>query len=110
MHTKCSVCVPFLETVFLEDQFIEFLASHGYAMPAAVKCAKYCFDECEGVLFLNQLRIPFENTLNSLHTSLLTLKCFKMINLYRWHSTWHAPRTTLQTVQLAKLTERENLN
>ena len=47
-------------------------------MPAPVNYAKCYFCRGEGVPFLNQLRIPDENTLNPLHISLLSLKCYEM--------------------------------
>ena len=72
------LCAISGDIVFLEDQFIELVASDACAMPAAVKCAKCYFCEGEGVLFLSQLRIPDENTLNPLHISLLSFKCYKM--------------------------------
>ena len=72
------LCAISGDSVLLEDRFIELVASDTCAMPAAVKCAKYYFYKGEGVPFLNQLRIPDENTLNPLHISLLSLKCYKM--------------------------------
>ena len=45
-------------------------------VPAAVKLAKKVFGK--SVLFLNQLRIPDEGTLNPLQISLLSLKCYEM--------------------------------
>ena len=72
------LCAISGDNVFLEDEFIQLVASDACAMPAAMKCAKYCFHEGESTLFFNQLRIPDENVLNPLHISLLSLKCFKM--------------------------------
>ena len=72
------LCAISGDSVLLEDQFIGLVASDTCAMPAAVKCAKYYFYKGEGVPFLNQLRIPDENTLNPLHISLLSLKCYEM--------------------------------
>ena len=73
----CLCAIPG-DSVFLEDQFIELIASDACAMPAAVKCAKFYFCEGEGVPFINQLRIPDEKSLNPLQMALLSLKCFKM--------------------------------
>ena len=64
--------------LFQEDHFIDLVASDSCAMLAAVKCAKYYFGEGEGVSFFNQLRLPDENSLNPLHISLLSLKCYEM--------------------------------
>ena len=72
------LCAISGDSVFLEDRFIELVASDTCAMPAAVKCAKYYFYKGEGVPFLNKLRIPDESTLNPLHISLLSLKCYEM--------------------------------
>ena len=72
------LCAISGDSVLLEDQFIELVASDTCAMPAAVKCAKYYFHKGEGVPFINQLGIPDENALNPLHISLLSLKCYEM--------------------------------
>ena len=77
-HKVLCLCAISGDGIFLEDQFIELVASDTCAMPAAVKCVRYCFHTGEGVPFLNQLRIPDENTLNPLHISLLSLKCYEM--------------------------------
>ena len=77
-HKVLCLCALSGDSVLLEDRFIELVASDACAMPAAVKCAKYYFSQGEGVSFLNQLKIPDENTLNPLHISLLSLKCYKM--------------------------------
>ena len=77
-HKVLCLCAISGDSVLLEDQFTELVASDTCAMPAAVKCAKFYFNEGKGIPFLNQLRIPDENTLNPLHLSLLSLKCFKM--------------------------------
>ena len=64
--------------LFQEDHFIDLVASDACAMPAAVKFAKYYFRKGEGVSFFNRLRLPDENSLNPLHISLLSLKCYEM--------------------------------
>ena len=76
-HKVLCLCAFPGDSVFLDDTFIELVASDACAMPAAVNCAKYYFCEGEGVLFLNQLRIPDVNTLNPLQISLLSLKCYE---------------------------------
>ena len=77
-HKVLCLCALSGDSVLLEDQFIELVASHTCAMPAAVKCVRYYFGEGEGVPFLKQLRLPDDNTLNPLHISLLSLKCYEM--------------------------------
>ena len=64
------------DSVFLEDQFIDLVASDACAMPAAVRLAKQVFEE--GIPFLNQLSLPDESTLGPLHMCLLSLKCSEM--------------------------------
>ena len=75
-HKVVCLCAISGDSVFLDDQFIELVASDACAMPAAVKCAKYCFQE--GASFISQLRIADENALNPLHMALLSMKCFEM--------------------------------
>ena len=70
------LCAISGDSVFLDDQFIELLATDACVLPRAMKFAKYLFSR--GVPFLNQLNIPEENALNPLHMSLLSLKCFDM--------------------------------
>ena len=77
-HKVLCLCAICGDSVFLNDMFIDLVASDACAMPAALKCVKYYFCKGEGVQFLNQLRIPDENTLNPLHISLLSLKCYEM--------------------------------
>ena len=77
-HKVLCLCAISGDSVFLEDQFTELVASNACAMPAAVKCVKYYFNEGEGVSFLSQLRIPDECTLKPLHIALLSMKCFEM--------------------------------
>ena len=72
------LCAISGDSVFLDDQFIELVASDACAMPAAVKCARYYFGEGEGLPFIDQLQIPDENALNPLQVALLSLKCFEM--------------------------------
>ena len=64
--------------VFLDDQFSNLVASDACAMHAAVKFAKYYFDEGEGISFINKLSLVDENALNPLQMSLLSMKCFEM--------------------------------
>ena len=75
-HKVLSLCAISGDSVFLEDQFIELVASDACAMPEAVKYAKYYFHEGEPLI--NQLGIPDESVLNLIHISLLSLKCFEM--------------------------------
>ena len=77
-HKVLCLCAISGDSVFLEDQFIELVASDACTMPAAVKYAKSCFYKGEGVPFINQLRIPDENALNPLQMALLSLKCYEM--------------------------------
>ena len=67
------LCAISGDSVFLEDQFIELVASDAYAMPAAVKCVKICFNE--GIPFIEKLHISDESALNPLQVALLALKC-----------------------------------
>ena len=75
-HKVLCLCAVSGDSVFLDDQFIELVASDECILPAAVKSAKHLF--FEGVSFINQLSIPDENALNPLHISLLSFKCFEM--------------------------------
>ena len=75
-HKVLCLCAIRGDSVFLDDNCIDLVASDACAMPAAVKFAKCLFNKA--VPFLNQLRIPDENTLNPLHMSLLSLKCYEM--------------------------------
>ena len=77
-HKVLCLCAITGDILFLEDQFIELVASDVYVMPAAVKCAKHYFCQGEGVSFLSKLRILDENALNPLQMALLSLKCFEM--------------------------------
>ena len=77
-HKVLCLCAISGDSIFLDDMFIELVASDTCAMPAAVKFAKYYFCRGEGVLFFNQLRIPDENALNPLQMALLSLKCYEM--------------------------------
>ena len=63
------------DSVFLEDQFIELVASKVAAMPA-LKGLKHLFFESSE--FLNKLKLPDEISLNPLHISLLAFKCCEM--------------------------------
>ena len=70
------LCAVSGDNVFLEDQFIELVASDDCVLPGAMKFAKYYFDE--GVPFIGQLNIADENPLNPLQMALLSVKCFEM--------------------------------
>ena len=77
-HKVLCLCAISGDILFLEDQFIELVASDACAMPAAVKCAKHFFQRGERVSFISQLGIPDENALNPLQMALLSLKCLVM--------------------------------
>ena len=78
-HKVLCLCAISGDNAFLAETFYaELIASDACAMRAAMKCAKLCFYEGEGVPFINQLRIPDENDLNPLQLALLSLKCFEM--------------------------------
>ena len=77
-HKVLCLCAISGDSVFLEDDFSELVASEACAMPAAMKSAKYYFCKGEGVTFLNQLNIPDDSALHTLQLSLLSLKCFEM--------------------------------
>ena len=72
------LCAYSGDSVFLDETFIDLVASDACAMPAAVKYTKFYFGQGEGDSFLNHLSIPDENTLNPLQISLLSLKCYEM--------------------------------
>ena len=76
---KCKVlclCAVSGDSIFLEDQFIDLVASHECAMPAALKGIKHLF--FEGGVFFQQLNLPDGSSLNPLHMALLSYKCFEM--------------------------------
>ena len=77
-HKVLCLCAVSGDILFLEDQFIELVASDACAIPAAMKFAKYCFSKGESVPFITQLSIADENTLNPLQMALLSLKCLEM--------------------------------
>ena len=77
-HKVLCLCAISGDSIFLEDDFSELVASEACAMPAAMKIAKYLFCKGEGVTFLNQLSIPVNNALHALQLSLLSMKCFEM--------------------------------
>ena len=77
-HKVLCLCAISGDGTFLDSNCIELVASDASAMPAAVKCAKYCFQVGEGASFISQLRIPDENALNPLQMALLSMKCFEM--------------------------------
>ena len=70
------LCAISGDSIFLEDQFIELVASGACAMPAAVKCAKYYFEK--GDHFRAKFRVGDDSELNPLQMALLSLICFKM--------------------------------
>ena len=75
-HKVLCLCAISGDILFLEDQFIELVASDACAMPAAVLQLQLWYGK--GVSFLSQLRIPDENALNPLQMALLSLKCYEM--------------------------------
>ena len=77
-HKVLCLCAISGDSLFLEGQFKDLVASDKCSFPAAVKCAKHYFHIGDGVPFLEQLCLLDENALNPLHLSLLSLKCFKM--------------------------------
>ena len=77
-HKVLCLCAISGDILFLEDQFIQLVASDACAMPAAVKCAKHFFQHGESVSFISQLGIPDDNALNPLQMALLSLKCLEM--------------------------------
>ena len=77
-HKVLCLCAISGDGVFLEEQFIELVASDECLMPAAVRCANHYFHHGEGVPFIDQLRLSDGNSLSPLHISLLSLKCFRM--------------------------------
>ena len=66
------------DSIFLDDTYIELVASDACAMPEAVNCVRYCFQSGEGGSFIDQLKIPGEISLNPLHMALLSMKCYEM--------------------------------
>ena len=75
-HKVLCLCAVSGDSVFLDDTFIDLVASDPCAMPEAVNCVKYCF--WSGASFIDQLKIPGEIPLNPLQMALLSLKCFEM--------------------------------
>ena len=75
-HKVLCLCAISGDSVFLDGNCIDLVASGVFAMPEAVKCAKYCFHT--GASFISQLRIADENALNPLQVALLSLKCYEM--------------------------------
>ena len=75
-HKVLCLCAISGDSVFLDEQYSELVASNACPMPAAVECTKYYFDK--GVPFIDQLNMADENTLNPLQMSILSMKCFKM--------------------------------
>ena len=86
-HKVLCLCAFSGDSVFLEDQFIDLVASDACAMPAAVRFAKHVFKE--GIPFLNQLCLSDESTLGPLHMCLLSLKYFEMYPRKRVHAMGH---------------------
>ena len=77
-HKVLCLCAISGDSVFLEEHFIELVASDECLMPAAVRCAKHYFHRGEGVSFIDQLGLLDGDSLSPLHISLLSLKCFRM--------------------------------
>ena len=77
-HKVLCLCAFSGDSVFLEEQFIELVASDECLMPAAVRWAKHYFHRGEGVPFIDQLHLLDGDSLSPLHISLLSLKCFRM--------------------------------
>ena len=75
-HKVLCLCAISGDSVFLDEQYSELVASNACAMPAAVECSKYYFDK--GVPFISQLSMGDKSTLNPLQMSILSMKCFKM--------------------------------
>ena len=95
------------DSVFLEDQFIDLVASDACAMPAAVRFAKQVFKE--GVPFLNQLCLSDESILGPLHMCLLSLGYFNMYPRKRVHAMGHTSFITkLLSHPVLKKTVHEN--
>ena len=86
-HKVLCLCAISGDIVFLEDQFIDLVASDACAMPAAVRFAKHVFKE--GIPFLNQLCLSDESTLGPLHMCLLSLRYFEMYPIKRVHVMGH---------------------
>ena len=81
------LCAISGDSIFLEDQFIDLVASDACAMPAAVRFAKQVFKE--GIPFLNQLCLSDESVLGPLHMCLLSLGFFKMYSRKLVHAKDH---------------------
>ena len=101
------LCAISGDSVFLEDQFIDLVASDDCAMPAAMRFAKHVFKE--GVPFLNQLCLSAESTLGPLHMCLLSLKYFEMYSRVSVHAMGHTSFITkLLSHPVLKKTVHEN--
>ena len=106
-HKVLCLCAFSGDSVFLEDQFIELVASDACAMPEAVRLAKQVFKE--GIPFFNQLRLSDESTLGPLHMCLLSLKCFEMYSRKPVHAMGYTSFITkLLSHPVLKKTVHEN--
>ena len=74
-HKVLCLCAFSGDSVFLEDQFIELVASN-VAVMSALEGLKHLF--FEGSEFLDKLNLPDKISLNPLHISLLAFKCCEM--------------------------------
>ena len=74
-HKVLCLCAFSGDSVFLEDQFIELVASKEAVMQA-LEGLKHLF--FEGSEFLDKLKLHDENSLNPLHISLLAFICSEM--------------------------------
>ena len=75
-HKVLCLCAISGDSVFLEDRFIELVASDDCVLPAALKGIRNLFFEAS--TFLNKLSVPDESSLNPLHISLLSCICCEM--------------------------------
>ena len=74
-HKVLCLCAFSGDSVFLEDQFVELVASKVVVMQA-LEGLKHLF--FEGSEFLDKLNLPDKISLNPLHISLLAFKCCEM--------------------------------
>ena len=74
-HKVLCLCAFSGDSVFLEDQFIELVASKEAVMQALEGLKHLFFESSE---FFNELKIPDEDRLNPLHISLLAFTCCEM--------------------------------
>ena len=74
-HKVLCLCAFSGDSVFLEDQFIDLVASKEAVMQALEGLKHLFFESSE---FFNELKIPDEDRLNPLHISLLAFTCCEM--------------------------------